>query len=52
MATQWMDMDIEEKLESLRNELIRVDQIAHQIRTDFVALHRRVKALEDAQGSK
>jgi hypothetical protein len=47
MAKQWTDMDTEEKFEFLRNELIRASQTAHQIRTDFVALHRRVKALED-----
>jgi hypothetical protein len=52
MPKQWTEMDTNEKLEYLRNELIRAGQTAHQIRTDFVALHRRVKELEGAQASK
>jgi hypothetical protein len=48
MAKQWTNMDTEEKLEFLRNELIRANQTAHQIRADFAAMIRRVKALEDA----
>ena len=52
MSKQWSDMDTEEKLEFLRNSLIRANQSEVHLHAEIRALKLRVKTLEGAHGSK
>ena len=52
MSKQWSQMDAEEKLEYLRESLIRANQSEVHLQAEIRALKLRVKALEDTQGSK
>ena len=52
MSKQWSDMDTEEKLEFLRNSLIRANQSEVRLHAEIRVLKLRVKTLEGAQGSK
>lgn len=52
MPKQWDDMDPGEKLEYLRDSLIRANRSEVELNADIRALKWRVKALEGAQESK